>query len=56
MKFVFFVCFFIFFILAKSWIFLEFNATSAKEKVDHRVGSCILSYFHAGDERAGDFF
>ncbi len=42
--------------VAFSIFFLHLDATSAKEKVSHRVGSCIFRYFHAGDEGAGSFF
>ncbi len=36
--------------------FLHFDATSAKERVSHKVGSCIFKTCHAGAEGAGDFF
>jgi hypothetical protein len=36
---------------------LHLDATSAKEKVSHRVGSCnLLRYFHAGAEGPGSVF
>jgi hypothetical protein len=48
----FFGIFFALSVLAKSSIFLLFfphlDATSANEKVKHRVGSCIFKVFHAG--------